>query len=89
VRSVRIASVANVFALLTRNFKTGPCISLIITQLPLGWLLMSQWLQDYTYVIKITWDVFVMAGFCGYISTLITICWQALKATVANPVKRV
>jgi putative ABC transport system permease protein len=86
IRKVLGASVANVFALLTGNFLKLVCISLIIA-VPLGWLLMSQWLQDYTYRITITWDIFVMAGFAVILIALITICWQALKAAVANPVK--
>ncbi|MGH2564248.1 MAG: FtsX-like permease family protein, partial [Ginsengibacter sp.] len=86
IRKVLGASVANVFALLTRNFLKLVCISLIIA-VPLGWLLMNQWLQDYAYRIHITWDIFATAGVAVILVSLITICWQALKAAVANPVK--
>lgn len=86
IRKVLGTSVANVFALLTRNFLKLVCISLIIA-VPLGWLLMNQWLQDYAYRIDITWDIFVTAGVAVILISLITICWQALKAAVANPVK--
>ncbi len=86
IRKVLGASVANVFALLTGNFLRLVCISLIIA-IPLGWLLMSKWLQDYSYRIKISWDIFVTAGIAVILIALVTICWQALKSAVANPVK--
>lgn len=86
IRKVLGASVANVFALLTKNFLKLVCISLIIA-VPLGWLLMRQWLQDYAYRINISWDIFVIAVGAVILIALITICWQALKAAVANPVK--
>ena len=86
IRKVLGASVANVFALLTGNFLKLVGISLIIA-VPLGWLLMNKWLQDYVYRIKISWGIFATAGVAVILIALITICWQALKSAVANPVK--
>jgi len=48
---------------------------------------MQKWLQDYTYRISITWDVFAISGVVVLMIALITICWQAIRAAVANPVK--
>ncbi len=86
IRKVLGASVANLFALLTGNFIKLVCISLIIA-VPLGWLLMNKWLQDYVYRIKITWDVFAKAGIAVVLIALFTICWQAIKAAIVNPIK--
>ena len=86
IRKVLGASVANVFALLTRNFLKLILISLLIA-VPAGWFLMQKWLQDYTYRISITWDVFAISGVVVLMIALITICWQAIRAAVANPVK--
>jgi putative ABC transport system permease protein len=86
IRKVLGASVSNLFALLTGNFMKLIFISLVIA-IPLGWLLMNEWLQDYVYRIKITWDIFFIAGIAVLFIALITICWQAIKAAVANPVK--
>jgi putative ABC transport system permease protein len=55
--------------------------------IPVGWWVMQKWLQDYTYRISITWDVFAISGVLVLMIALITICWQAIKAAVANPVK--
>jgi putative ABC transport system permease protein len=86
IRKVLGASVSNLFALLTGDFMKLIFISLVIA-IPLGWLLMSKWLQDYVYRIKITWDVFFTAGITVLLVALITICFQAIKAAIANPVK--
>ncbi len=86
IRKVLGASVSNLFALLTANFMKLIFISLVIA-IPLGWLLMNKWLQDYVYRIKITWDIFFTAGITVLLVALITICSQAIKAAIANPVK--
>ncbi|HEY2726763.1 MAG TPA: FtsX-like permease family protein, partial [Parafilimonas sp.] len=86
IRKVLGATVSNLFALLTGNFIKLVFISLIIA-IPLGWLLMNKWLQDYAYRITITWNIFFMAGIAVLIIALITICWQAIKVAIANPVK--
>lgn len=86
VRKVLGASVANLFALLTKNFLKLVCISLIIAT-PLAWWLMNQWLQDYAYRITIGWEIFATAGIAVLLIALFTICWQAIKAAVANPIK--
>ncbi len=86
IRKVLGASVANVFALLTSNFLKLVCISLLIA-IPAGWFLMNEWLQDYSYRISIGWDVFAIAAFIILIIALTTICFQAIKAAIANPIK--
>jgi putative ABC transport system permease protein len=48
---------------------------------------MQKWLQDYTYRISITWDVFALSGLAVLVIALITICYQAVKAAIANPVE--
>ena len=86
IRKVLGASVMNLFSLLTGNFLKLVFISLCIA-IPVAWLLMNKWLQDYAYRIKITWDVFAIAGMTVLCIALITICWQAIRAVLANPVE--
>jgi putative ABC transport system permease protein len=86
IRKVLGATVANVFTLLTANFLKLVLLSLVIAA-PLGWWMMNKWLQDYTYRITITWDIFVISAVVIVFIALATICFQALKAAVANPVK--
>jgi putative ABC transport system permease protein len=86
IRKVLGASVSNIFALLTRNFLKLIIVSLLIAA-PVGWLLMRKWLQDYTYRISITWDIFAVSGIAVFLIALIAICFQAIKSAIANPVK--
>jgi len=86
IRKVLGASVSNLFGLLTGNFLKLVFISLLIA-IPIGWWLMQKWLQDYTYRISITWDVFVLSGLAVLFIALTTICYQAIKAAIVNPAK--
>ncbi|MBO9566320.1 MAG: FtsX-like permease family protein, partial [Niastella sp.] len=85
IRKVLGASVAGLFMLLTRNFLKLIAISMLIAA-PIGWWLMQKWLEDYSYRRPLTWDVFVIAGVSMFAIALVTICYQAIKAAVANPV---
>ncbi|HEY4967375.1 MAG TPA: hypothetical protein VII28_13315 [Puia sp.] len=53
---------------------------------PLTWWIMFKWLQDFAYRINIPWWSFALAGFLSLVIALCTICFQALKAAVSNPV---
>ena len=86
IRKVLGASVSNLFALLSGKFIKHILISLMIA-IPVGWLLMNKWLQDYAYRIKITWQLCAITAVVVLLIALITICWQAIKAAIANPVK--
>lgn len=86
IRKVLGASAINLFALLTGNFMKLVGISLIIA-IPLSWMLMHKWLEDYAYRITITWSLFVVAGITITLIALVTICFQAIKAVINNPVK--
>ncbi len=86
IRKVLGASASGLFMLLVNNFLKLIIISLLIA-IPVGWLLMQRWLQDYTYRITITWDVFLIAGLTILFIAVATICYQAIRAAVASPIK--
>lgn len=86
IRKVLGASVTALFGLLTGNFLKLVLISLVIA-IPIGWFLMNKWLQDYEYRISISWEIFLLSGLAVMVIALTTICYQAIKAVVANPIK--
>ena len=86
VRKILGASVQSILVLLSKDFLKLIFISLLLS-IPLGWYIMSQWLQDYAYRINIGWWVFAFAGATALIIAIITICVQVLKVVVMNPVK--
>ncbi len=86
IRKILGASITNVFTLLIGNFLKLVFISLLIA-VPIGFVLMRQWLQDYSYRISITWDVFAISGLAVLVIALSTICYQSIKAAITNPAK--
>ena len=81
------ASVSNITTLLSKDFIRLVLIGLIIAS-PVAWVVMNKWLQAFAYRINISWWVFIFAGILAILIALFTISFQAIKAAVANPVKR-
>lgn len=48
--------------------------------------MMQQWLEDFSYRIEITWDVFVLGGVMAVMIALVTISYQSIRAGLAKPV---
>jgi putative ABC transport system permease protein len=48
--------------------------------------MMNKWLADFQYRIEITAQIFLVAGMASVAIALTTVSFQALKATLANPV---
>jgi putative ABC transport system permease protein len=86
IRKVLGASVSVLFSLLTKNFLKLIFISLLIAT-PIAWYLMRLWLQEFAYCVSISWDVFFIAGIIVLLIALATICSQAIKSAIANPIK--
>ncbi|GEP97026.1 ABC transporter permease [Chitinophaga cymbidii] len=86
IRKVLGASVRDIVGLLSRDFLRLVAIAAVIA-FPLAWFVMNRWLQDFAYRTGISWWVFVVAGMLAALVALFTICSQAVRAAVANPVE--
>lgn len=86
VRKVLGASVRGIATLLSKDFLKLVLLSFIIAS-PIAWWAMTKWLEGYTYRIHIEWWVFLLAGCISLFIALLTVCFQAIKAARANPVK--
>lgn len=86
IRKVLGANVRTIVALLCMDFLKLVLISAIIA-FPVAWYAMDNWLQDFAYRTDISWWVFVIAGVLAAFIAFITICFQAIKAAIGNPVK--
>lgn len=87
IRKVLGASVNQIFVLLSKDFLRLILVAAVIA-FPLGWWAMNRWLQDFAYRIQISWSVFVLALVGAIVIAIGTISLQAIRAAVANPVKR-
>ena len=86
IRKVLGASVNSLLVLLSREFLMLVIVSLFVA-IPITWLVMNNWLQDFAYRINIQWWVFALAGLIAILIAMLTTGLQALKASVSNPVK--
>jgi putative ABC transport system permease protein len=86
IRKVMGASVLNIVELLSQDFLRLVLISFFIAS-PIAYYLMNQWLMGYDYRIEISWLVFGMAGLAAIFIALLTVSFQAIKASFTNPVE--
>ncbi len=86
IRKVLGASPVTLFNLLSKEFLVLVLIAMVIA-IPIGWIAMKSWLQDYAYRITISWWMFLIAGLFSMIIALLTVSFQAIKAAMVNPVK--
>lgn len=86
VRKVLGASVANLWAMLSKEFVVLVLISCFIA-IPIAWYYVQGWLQDFEYRIEISWWVFATTGLGALTITLLTVSFQSIKAALMNPVK--
>ena len=86
VRKVLGASVGNIVQLLSKDFLALVLIATVIA-VPVAWWAMNKWLQDFAYRTPISgWD-FLLAAAMAAIITIVTVCFRAISAARANPVK--
>jgi ABC-type antimicrobial peptide transport system permease subunit len=86
IRKVLGASVASLFALLSREFLILVFIALVIAS-PLAWYAMNKWMLNFAYRTPVEWWIFVLAGAVAILITLLTVSFQSAKAALMNPVK--
>ena len=86
IRKVLGASVASLFASLSKEFIVLVIIALLISA-PLSYLAMTKWLENYQYQTDISWWVFALSALIAIVITLITVSFQTLKAALVNPVR--
>jgi ABC-type antimicrobial peptide transport system permease subunit len=86
VRKVLGASVASIVYLFSKEFIVLIAVSFVIA-VPVGWYVMTGWLQSFVYRIPISVDVFVLAIVSSILLAWFTVGYKAIKASLANPVK--
>ena len=86
VRKVLGASVGELAGMLSKDFARLVLIAFVIA-IPVGWLVMHRWLQNFAYRVELSWWRFVVAGIISLIIAMLTVSYQAVRAASANPVK--
>jgi putative ABC transport system permease protein len=85
VRKVLGASVQGIIFLLTKEFTKWVMIACVLG-FPIAYLGMQKWLQNFAYRTNIHATSFLAAGFVVLLIAIVTVGYQAIKASRANPV---
>lgn len=86
VRKVLGSSVQDIVLLLSKDLLKPVLIATCIA-LPVGYFVMTKWLQNFAYQTSLSWWIFALAAFATFIIAFITVSIKAIQAAVVNPVK--
>jgi putative ABC transport system permease protein len=85
IRKILGASVPSILSLISKEFLYLILISFVIS-VPVAYLVMQQWLQEFTYRTEIGIYVFALAGIGTFLIAILTVSWQSIKAALMNPI---
>jgi putative ABC transport system permease protein len=84
IRKVFGASISTVLSMIVREFLILVLVAFIIS-MPVVWLLMSDWLQNYVYRTDISPVIYLWTLLLILVPTLITISVKSYRAASTNP----
>jgi len=84
VRKVMGAGVLSVIYSLSREFMILVVIAMAIA-FPIGWFVIGKMLKEFAYRIDMSWLVFCVIGTGSLVVALLTVSFQAYKASCVNP----
>jgi putative ABC transport system permease protein len=84
IRKVLGADIRSIIGLLAREYVKCVAVAVVIAW-PIGYFVMSRWLQNFAYRISIGIEVFILSGLLAFVFALLTVSYQSIKAAVANP----
>ncbi|MNL43121.1 Macrolide export ATP-binding/permease protein MacB [compost metagenome] len=85
VRKVLGASVKTIFIQLNKPFFQLFVIGGLVS-IPLTYLILNKWLENFAYRIELQWWYFAMAMAIIFIIVCISISYQTIRAAKANPI---
>jgi putative ABC transport system permease protein len=86
VRKVLGARISEIVLLLTKDFITLVLLAIFIG-FPVAIWATGTWMQDFAYKADIEWWIYALAAVAAILIALLTVSFQAIKASIANPVK--
>ena len=86
IRKVLGASISNILLLLSREY-IGLIAIAVLFGVPLIYMFMDSWLDNFAYRTSMGWLTFVGASAIVFIVAIITVSFQTLRSARANPSK--
>lgn len=84
IRKVLGASTGSIILLMSKEFIKWILLATIVA-LPLAWLLMNKWLQNFAYRANMGWFIFLLSGLITISIAILTFLFQTIRAACANP----
>ena len=86
IRKILGSSVSQVVILLSQDL-LKPVVIAALVAIPLGYIAMHAWLQNFAYQTSLSWWIFPIAALVTLSVALLTVCFKAVRAARSNPVK--
>ncbi len=85
IRKILGSSVSRIVLLLSKELTLLVLLANVIAW-PVTWYLISQWEKDFLYQAPVSLWIFPAAGALAFLVALLTVGYQSVKASTANPV---
>lgn len=85
IRKVLGASAGGVVVLLSKEFTKWVLLANIFAW-PAAYIILSQWLQNFAYRSGLHFETFLLAGLLSWLIAFLTVSYQAVRASLADPV---
>jgi len=85
IRKILGSTITNLTVKLTNDLTKSVLISILIG-VPISYFMLNNWLENFAYKIDLEWWFFFAAGLLTFLIAILTVGFQALKASLFNPV---
>jgi putative ABC transport system permease protein len=86
IRKALGSTTSQILVLLSSEFAKLIAIAFILA-VPISYLSLDAWLNDFAYRIDINWTTFIVAGLVSFIVAIATVGYQSVRAAISNPVE--
>lgn len=86
VRKVLGSSTGNIVMLLSKDL-LKPVLIAVFIAIPIGYMAMNSWLNDFAYRTPLHWWIFLTAAMVTILIALFTVSFKAVNAGLQNPTK--
>jgi ABC-type antimicrobial peptide transport system permease subunit len=84
IRKVLGGSIAHILWLFGREFSRLVLLAFLFAA-PLGWWIVSRWLENYAYRVELSWWIFALEAGLISIIVILTVSFESLRAALKNP----
>lgn len=85
IRKVLGADIPSLLVLVSHGFIKLIIVAVLVS-IPITWVFLQKWLQDFAYKVEVSWWMFAMAGILALSVAVVTISFQVFRVAYINPV---